>query len=203
LSLAEFQRALTNMTLDARLARRVKQEGSSGLEQYGLDDREMARLVRISQQPGMALNCTLARANRFTSICDAFPMTCVILEPWLRNLLDDLWTTESPTDYQLRGEIDAFARCIEREWLPRKNIEYLQEIFDYEQACHTLVTESRAASLEAMAGRVRRVYFTHDPAYMLPPLRDSTTPPPGLPTSPHLLEVEIVDGALETRWQRI
>lgn len=202
MSLAEFQRALTHMTLDVRLASRVKRDGESALAPYGLTDRERARLTRISRQPGMALNCTLARANRFTSICDAFPMTCVVLEPWLRDLLDDLWSTGAPADYQLRGEIDLFARCVEREWLPRKGIEYLREIFDYERACHELVTASRGSSLEAMAGTVRRIYFSHDPSHILPPLQDATAPPPGLPITPHIVEVEIRDGALETRWHR-
>lgn len=200
MSLTDFQRALTDMTLDVRLARRVKLEGARALGRYSLRDREAARLLRVAQQPGMALNCTLARANRFTSICDAYPMSCVVLEPWLRTLLDDLWSADSPADYQLRGEIDAFARCVEEHWLRRPDTEYLQEVFAYEQACHALLSASRAGPLAAMAGKIRKVFFRHDPAQVLPPLRKSIAPPPGLPLAPHWVEVEIVDEALETRW---
>jgi hypothetical protein len=202
MSASDFQNALTAMTLNVPLARRVKHEGSSALDAYALTSRELARLVRISRQAGMALNCTLARANRLTSICDAFPMTCVVLRPWLRDLLDTLWSAESPADYQLRGEVENFARCVERDWLPRK-IEYLEEVFEYEKACHALLSASREVQLSDMKGRVRRVHFSHDPARVLPPLNDATPPPPELPIAPHWLEVEIVDDALETRWQPI
>lgn len=201
MSIAEFQRAYTAMTLDVTLARRVRRDGGPALDGFGLDARERARLVRISGQTGMALNCTLARANRFTSICDAYPRTCVLLEPWLRGLLDALWSTAAPADYQLRGEVAAFAAQVEREWLPRGDVPYLDEVFAYEQACHALVEASRRTTLAGMRGQVRRVAFRHDPAAVLGPLDASTAPPPGLPEAPHWVEVEIVDEALETRWQ--
>lgn len=34
-------------------------------------------------------------------------------------------------------------------------------------------------------------------------LQDATAPPPGLPITPHVVEVEIQDGAFETRWHRM
>jgi hypothetical protein len=201
MTIAEFQRAYTDMTLDVRLARRVRHDGEAALAAYALDRRESARLARVARQPGMALNCTLARANRFTSIADAFPRTCVLLEPWLRTLLDELWSAGAPRDYQLRGEVDLFAACVRRDWLPRGTVEYLDEVFAYEQACRALLEDSRRATLAGMRGDVRRVAFRHDPGALLPPLDAAVAPPAGLPEAPHWVDVEIVDEALETRWQ--
>lgn len=200
MSLPEFQRALVDMTLDARLARHVKQDGAAALSRYDLSPREAGRLVSVSRQPGMALNCTLARANRFTAIADEFPMTCVVLEPVLRDLLDELWSRDTPATYQLSGEAVAFAARVAADAALHERFPYLTEIFRYEQECVALVAETRQRAVAEMNGRARVVEFTHDPGALLRALQRSVAPPPGLPPAPHRVEIELVDGVLETRW---
>ena len=53
------------MTVEPHLAATVRREGAGALAGYELTQREQDRLVSVSRQPGMDLNCTLARGNRF------------------------------------------------------------------------------------------------------------------------------------------
>lgn len=200
MSLPEFQRALVDMTLDAGLARAVKQGGARPLGAYGLSRREASRLVAVARQPGMVLNCTLARANRFTAIAESYPMTCVVIEPVLRELIDALWARDRPQGYQLTSDVESFARRVQDDHALHARFEYLSEIFRYEQACIALVNQTRRCSLAEMAGRVLEVPFSHDPGALLPPLHSRVAPPAGLPPAPHRMEIELVDGALESRW---
>jgi hypothetical protein len=89
MAIRDFQRALADMTLDARLAAAVRDRGAGALDGYALTERERHRLMTVSRQDGMSVNCSLARANRFGSIHDAFAMTCP-LHSQLRDLLDRL-----------------------------------------------------------------------------------------------------------------
>src|SRR5689334_7263123 len=109
MSLHEFQRALCDMTLDPVFAASVLRKGAPALKGYTLNGVEQDRLVAVVSQRGMSVNCTLARANRFAPIADAFPLTCSLLKPQLRGLLDELWNVHRPGDYQLAGEAAAFA----------------------------------------------------------------------------------------------
>ena len=77
----------------------------------------------VIQQPGMSLNCTIARGNRFEAIAELFPMTCVLLEPVLRELLDELWEHVFPTNYQFAGEEEAFAGIVRQEIGKRRIID--------------------------------------------------------------------------------
>ena len=69
----------------------------------------------MARQPGMDLNCTLARGNRFAPIVEMFPLTCELLKPRLRELLDELWSGHRPDNYQLAGEDEVFADFLERK----------------------------------------------------------------------------------------
>lgn len=200
MSLPEFQRALAEMTLDAALAARVKQQGAQALQRYALDAREQQRLLQVAQQPGMVLNCTLARTNRFTAIAESYPMSCVVVEPVLRELLDALWSQDRPAGYQLTSDVAAFARRLQRDRALHRRFEYLREVFAYERACIALVNQTRRVALTRMAGRVRVVDFEHDPAELLSALQRHQAPPPGLPRVPHRMEIELVHGVLESRW---
>src|SRR5712692_5453580 len=115
MAIGEFQRALADMTLNVRLASAVRSLGAEALQGYDLTEREQRRLEAVARQPGMSLNCSLARANRFGPIHDVFPMTCVLLEPQLKGLLDELWSSHRPDNYQLTGEDQAFARFVEEK----------------------------------------------------------------------------------------
>jgi len=130
----------------------------------------------------MSLNCSLARANRFGSIHDAFTMTCVLLGPRLRDLLDELWSERRPDNYQLAGEEAAFAVLVERA-IARNALtdEYVDEVFQYERICWDMAMELRLRDAAAMEGRTRSTRFRHDPARLFDPLSEHQPPPPGLP----------------------
>jgi hypothetical protein len=115
MSLRDFQRALSDMTLDTRMTTAVRGSGTPALSGYDLTTLEQQRLVAVARQPGMDLNCTLARGNRFGPIVEMFPLTCELLKPWLRELLDELWSRHRPSNYQLAGEEDAFAGFLEEK----------------------------------------------------------------------------------------
>lgn len=201
MALADFQRALADMTLDARLAAAVRAHGRSALAGYALNDLECRRLHAVAQQDGMSLNCTLARANRFGSIHDAFTMTCVLLGPRLRDLLDELWSERRPDNYQLAGEEAGFAVLVERA-IARGTLtgDYLDEVFHYERVCWDMAMELRLRDASAMEGRTRSTRFRHDPAAIFDALSQHRPPPPGLTVGDYLVTVRVTNGDLVAEW---
>ncbi len=181
MSLTSFQRAIVELTLAPRRARRLMRGDLREIETYDLTDRERRRLLDIVQQPGMSLTCTVARGNRFEAIGELFPMTCVLLEPILRELLDELWE-DFPTNYQFAGEADAFvAKVSEKMARGEISIEYLDEIFAYELTCSNLA--QRMKSQTDMSCELAEVIeFRHSPELLLSPLSRLTAPPVGLPS---------------------
>jgi hypothetical protein len=200
MSLSEFQRALASMTLDTTLARRVREQGAAALRGFALRPRDLDRLVRVAAQPGMALNCTLARSNRFTSIAESLPMTCAVLEPVLRELLDRLWAHDRPQGYQLSSELRPFIDRVQGDPALFERFPLLDDVLRYELACLALIDDARRLTLAAMSGRTRIIVLQHDPARLIEPLRAEQPVPVGLEREPHTVELELVDGALETRW---
>ena len=200
MSLHDFQRALTAMTLDARLANEVHARGAKALSDYRLTPREERRLLAVVRQPGMALNCTLARANRFGAIHDAFPMTCRLLGPDLRGVLDALWSGRSPDNYQLSGEELPFVQAVEARLAAGAcTSPYVAEVLAYERACLELALLARhAASPMAQPPASRWVDFSHDPRELLGALGQSTLPPPDLPVEAYRVRVALDGGELET-----
>lgn len=194
----DFQRALADMTLDARLAAAVRTRGADALAGYALSDRERRRLEAVARQDGMSLNCSLARANRFGSIHDAFPMSCVLLGGRLRGVLDELWSGRRPDNYQLAGEEAAFAACVEGK-IARGElaVEYLEEVFPYEQACWELAMQLRRGAAAALGRAVR---FHHDPRALLEALSRLQPPPPGLPVCDHDVTIRLEKGDLVAEW---
>lgn len=201
MSLADFQRALADMTLDARLASAVRRHGPSALAGYSLTGRECRRLQAVAGQEGMSLNCSLARANRFTSIHDAFSMTCVLLGQHLRELLDDLWSERRPGNYQLTGEEYVFAELVERA-IARSTVrnEYLAEVLQYERICWEMAMELRLQNAAHMEGRSRTTRFQHDPAALMDALSKGEQPPPGLPAGNYEVTIRVKQGDLVAEW---
>lgn len=186
MALSEFQRALSEMTVAPSLAARVRAEGEPPLAAYDLTARERARLVAVAQHPGMDLNCTLARGNRFGPIVDVLPLTCTLLKPWLRELLNELWQNKRPENYQLSGEEHAFVAFLQGKLAGGEfSHPYLAEVLEYETASWALVQSLRhtVEGDEPPPGAepFRLVLFTHDPAALLPPLESGALPPDGLP----------------------
>ncbi len=197
MSLTAFQHALVELTLAPRRTRQLLRGDLSAIAEYDLTDRERARLLDVVRQPGMALNCTIARSNRFEAIGEVFPMTCVLLEPILRDLLDELWEDSKPGDYQFTGEENAFASLIRSKraagGLP---IEYLDEVLAYEWLCWELAQHMRTQSdpnveVEAV------IEFRHSPDQLLVPLSRLEAPPPGLAAGEYRAKVTLRGGRFD------
>jgi hypothetical protein len=201
MAIRDFQRALADMTLDARLAAAVRDRGASALDGYVLTERERHRLATVARQDGMSVNCSLARANRFGSIHDAFAKTCVLLRSQLRDLLDELWSQRRPDNYQLAGEEEAFAALVESR-LAEGTLEvpYLAEVFRYERMCWDLAMECRLRDPSAMEGCRRTTLFRHDPGALLDALSRYELPPGDLPAGEHTVSILVRDGDLVAEW---
>jgi hypothetical protein len=201
MSLRDFQRALTSMTLDVGFANAVYAQGAAALGAYELSEREARRLAAVVRQPGMALNCSLARANRFASIHDAFAMTCVLLGRELRGVLDELWSQRLPDNVQLQGEEQPFAERVQSRLAdpaaPSLS-EYLPAVLAYECACLELAQLVRHSVRPELAPQESRwVAFSHDPQVVFAALAQSQAPAPGMPRGDYRVRITLVDGELE------
>lgn len=199
--LPEFQKAFAALVLDARFAQRVREQGEAALAGWGLSEREARRLARATRQPGMSLNCTLARVNRFAPIAETWPMCCVVIEPRLREVLDALWAQRPPQGYQLNADVERFAQRLQTDAVLRAQFPYLDDVYRYEAASNALAYETRRLSAEEMQGRYLEVDLQHDPAELLGPLLGHQAPPAGLPRRPHRVRIALVDEAIESRWE--
>lgn len=201
MSLRDFQRALSDMTLDTRMTTAVRKSGPPALIDYELTALEKQRLVDVARQQGMDLNCSLARGNRFVPIVEMFPLTCELLKPWLRELLDELWSRHRPDNYQLAGEEDAFARFIE-EKIDRGELAcaYAEEVFRYESACLDLAKSLRYVAIgdsPVRSEHSRLAYFSHDPRILLRALERHETPPPDIPEGDYPVRITLHGDALD------
>lgn len=204
MSLRDFQRALSDMTLDARMTAAVRKSGRAALTDYELTALEEQRLVDVARQPGMDLNCSLSRANRFTPIAGMFPLTCELLEPWLRELLDELWSCHCPDNYQLAGEEDAFAGFMEGK-IGRGELAhpYVEEVFRYESACLDLARSLRYVAFDdspvQRSEHFRLAHFRHDPRILLRALEDHQTPPLDLREGDYPVRITLRGDALDVQ----
>lgn len=182
MSLQVFQQVMVKLTLAPNRVRQLLRGDLSLLETLDLTELERQRILAIIRQPGMSLNCTIARGNRFEAIGELFPMTCVVLEPVLGELLDELWEHVFPTNYQFAGEEEAFVGIVSQKMASGElAIEYLAEIFAYELKCSELARQMRQQTgvdheIEAI------IDFSHPPDLLLTPLSELKAPPAGLPT---------------------
>jgi len=194
-SLRSFQRALVDLTLSPVTATALRKGDLSVLASYGLRQFERDRLVDIVRQPGISVHCSLSRGNRLEMIVGSFPMTCVLLRPVLRDLLDEVWRLYRPTNYQLSNEVVAFAAVVGRKLAAGElALEYVAEIFIYEQACLELTQRAR---LDPNAELEKLVEFQHRPDELLGPLSRRTAPPSGLSAGRFLAKVALLDGRFD------
>jgi hypothetical protein len=201
-AIADFQRALCDMTLDPVLAASVLRRGADALSGYALTAIEQERLIAVVHQRGMSVNCTLARANRFAPIADAFPLTCSLLKPWLRPLLDELWSVHRPDNYQFAGEVPAFSWFLQQKLSQGKVTHpYAEEIFRYECAAwaliQTLQSSAARTTPERALDKSLTVRFTHDPHMLVPALERDETPPPDLPAGDYLVRLTLHGDVLD------
>ena len=191
MSLAMFQRALVELTLTPQRARALRLGDQSVLAGFELTGLERDRLEGVVHQLGMSVSCSLSRGNRLEVIFQSFPMTCVLLKPILRELVDELWIDNQPTNYQLAGEETVFAALLSRKLAADDlSIPYLEEIFAYELACIELTRQARN---QASAEAELIVDFQHSPDDLLPPLSQLMAPPSGLPEGNYRARVRLTD----------
>jgi hypothetical protein len=196
MSIAGFQRALSDMTLDTRFASSVRNSGAGVLAAYELTPVEERRLVDLARQRAMDLNCTLSRGNRFAPIVEMYPLTCELLKDELRGLLDELWSRHRPDNYQLAGEDVAFADfLLEQLRAGRVTQPYADEVFRYEAECVALAKSLRYTSSEDLAHEnvapFRRTHFRHDPRIVLRSLERKEPPPADLPEGDYSVRITL------------
>ena len=195
MSLLMFQRALVELTLIPEKARSLRSGDQSILAGFELTGLERDRLEAVVHQRGMSVSCSLSRGNRLEMIFQSFPMTCVLLKPILRELVDELWTDIQPTNYQLAGEETIFAALLTRK-LAADNLSilYLEEIFAYELACMELTRQARNPARNQTGTDAKLIVdFQHSPDDLLPPLSQLTTPPDELPEGNYRARVMLID----------
>jgi hypothetical protein len=197
MSLSGFQQAAVDLTLAPESFRALRRGESALLDRYDLSERERNRLLEISRQPGMAMNCSLARGNRLELIVGSFPKTCTLLKPLLPRLLDELWEAHRPDNYQLFGEEDAFAAFIAQKVSQGElAVDYLCEVFTYELACRDLAIRLETSD-EANSVVEAVVEFRHAPDALLAPLSHRVAPPSGLPSGVFPTRIRLSEGGFE------
>jgi hypothetical protein len=197
MSLRGFQQAAVDLTLSPESFRALRRGESALLDRYNLSERERNRLKEISRQPGMAMNCSLARGNRLELIVGSFPKTCLLLKPLLPRLLDELWEAHKPDNYQLFGEEDAFAAFIAQKMSRNElAVEYLCEIFSYELTCRDLAIRLET-SADGDSVIEAAVEFRHAPDELLAALSRGVAPPPGLPSGAFPTRLRLSEDGLE------
>jgi hypothetical protein len=195
MSLQAFQHAVVELTLAPHMSEALRAGDESALSGYDLTRRERERLLAIAAQPGMAVHRTLARGNRLEAIFGAFPMTCILLRPVLRAIVDELWAAHRPAHYQLTGEADAFIAFIERKMADGSlAIEYLADVFGYERACHAMLD---SAQRDPGAAPETIVTLEYAPEALLPSLSQFTAPPAGVPRFSCRVRVMLNGGAFD------
>ena len=199
MSLLMFQRALVELTLTPQKARALRLGDENILAAFELTGLERDRLQAVVHQRGMSVSCSLSRGNRLEMIFQSFPMTCVLLKPILRELVDELWIDIQPTNYQLAGEDAVFAALLARK-LAQSNlsIPYLEEIFAYELACMELTRQARNQTRNQTGADAEVIVdFQHSPDDLLPSLSQLTLPPAGLPEGNYRARVRLIDDQFE------
>jgi hypothetical protein len=110
--LADFQQALADLVASPGLCRRVRVDPVLLRQRYDLSEREYGRLVRMVNQPGMALNCMLYRANRLAPLALNLHDFCTRLGPRLGPLLSEYSEQYPNTNVHFYLECDRFCRFV-------------------------------------------------------------------------------------------
>ncbi len=146
MTLASFQRALTDLTASPALCRAVRVDPDIALDQYHLTQKEAMRLAGIAGSKGMEANCMLYRANRLAPVALNCPALCDALGDDLNRLISAYWDAEPNTNVHFLAETDRFCCFLSRRSdLP----EGVAPVLERE---HALVVARLAAS-RAMARR--------------------------------------------------
>ena len=190
MSLATFQRALSDLTASPRLCRSFRLQPDAILNRYNLSARERERLLSLRSQQGLATQCGLYRANRITPVYTLLPLTCFALGGDLAAVAEQFWSGCEDTELQFKQEISRFAAFLKQAIRKRElHNPVLEEILDFELAANTLRFLPRREIAQLLLSRttpddtpwlhplVKVVAFRHEPSRLLH-LLNSMEPPP-------------------------
>jgi hypothetical protein len=171
MSLAEFQRAFADLISSPQRVLAARLDAGEVLRRYALDAREHRRLTAMINDPGMSINCTLYRVNRFTPLYAVLPLTCDWLGARLSTELDAFWASSRDATLQYGPESHRFGlwlqERIEAGVLPPGPIE---DAIRLELAAFEVRTTSSALPSESYPHpRKRLLRFTYPTAAVLHP----------------------------------
>lgn len=113
MTLAAFQRALTDLTASPAMCRFVRHDPDWLTQAYDLTERERDRLAGIASSPGMEANCILYRANRLAPVALNCPDLCAALGDDLTRLISAYWEAEPTTNVHFLVETERFCAYLE------------------------------------------------------------------------------------------
>ena len=181
MTLAEFQRALSDLVATPVLVRQVWDEPDSALAGYELTERERARLEAVAHQPGMETSCALYRMNRVTPLYTYLRLTCQALGSSLREELDRYWELQ-PAIAQFEREVRHFETYLRSRVRGGALPALIEEVLDLELAVNTLryghagsQTPAVAEDALALCDDTRVVRISREPFALLSAL-DAETP---------------------------
>jgi hypothetical protein len=121
MSLAQFQRALTDLTASPALCRAVRRDVTLLEQLYVLSPLEQDRLADIAASNGMEANCMIYRANRLAPVALNCPELCAALGDDLNRLISAYWYAEPTTNVHFLVETERFCCFLEeRNDLPAR-----------------------------------------------------------------------------------
>lgn len=113
MTLAAFQRALTDLTASPEMCRFVRHDPDWLMEAYDLTPKERDRLAGIAASAGMEANCILYRANRLAPVALNCPDLCDALGADLNRLISAYWEAEPTTNVHFLVETERFCAFLE------------------------------------------------------------------------------------------
>jgi len=192
-TLASFQRALSDFIASPALVRQVWDDPDSALAGYQLSARERARLKAVARQPGMETSCALYRMNRVTPLYTYLRLTCQALEGSLREELDRFWRLQ-PAHVQFEREVEHFETFLRSRVHAGALPPLVEEVLDLELAVNALrygyAGSERPVARGALALRkdARVVRLSREPLALLSAL-DTEIPLDELPEGEHYVLV--------------
>jgi hypothetical protein len=111
--LIDFQQAFADLVASPQLCRKVRANPRLLDERYRLGKREHERLLGLANDPGMALNCMLYRANRLAPLAMNLGGFCRALGPRLGPLLTEYAELHPNTNVHFYRECERFCSFVE------------------------------------------------------------------------------------------
>jgi hypothetical protein len=193
MSMQGFQKALCDLVASPDLCILLRESPEEVLARYELTARDRRRLVDVVQQRGMAVNCSLYRANRLSPIYNLMPHTCFLLGDALMDEATEFWKDFEETRIQFNEEVEKFGDFLRRRIeLGLLQGTVLAEVLEYELALNELRYSQRLEILSHLQHReaafdqssriglhplVRILLFIHEPGRLLQLLNERQPPP--------------------------